>query len=291
MELQKRQLAWEYTLALLGAALFSAALNIFIMPYGLLSANLTGVAQILTKFIMDSGRLPIPPQFNLTGLILGLFNVPLILLSLRHMSRHFLIKTVLASSAITVFISLIPVPAAPVLDSVITSSIIGGILTGCGSGIILRGGGSGGGVDVLGVMLTKKFPRLSVGKISIIVGALVLLYCLLQNDVNLVVYSAIYTVVYSLALDKVHYQTIKTGAMIFSKTQVGNEYITKKLGRGANCWEGASAYTGQKLYISYAVISKDEAVRLRRELRALDPAAFIVFQDGLDVQGNYESHL
>ena len=286
-----KELAWDYTLAIVGSVIFSVGLNLFIMPYGLLSANFTGVAQILDGVIKQHSGLPIPASFSLVGIIISIINIPLILVSYRQMSRQFFIKTILACVAGPVSISLIPIPAQPLLDSIITSCIIGGLITGFGAGVVLRSGGSGGGVDIVGLLITKRNPQFSVGKISIMIGTVVLAYALLQGDLNLVVYSTIYTVVSNLTLDKVHYQTIKTGAMIFSKTEAAQQFINRTFGRGVTCWKGYGAYSKEEMYVCYAVISKAEAVRLRREMRLLDPAAFIVFSDGLDVMGNYESHL
>lgn len=295
MQNNTKKLFTDYFMSVAGAIIFSAALNLFIVPYNLLSANFTGVAQIVRGLIMEYSGLPIPESFNLTGLLLAVIDIPLIILGYRHMDRHFFIKTILASVATTVAISVIPVPAAPLLDSILTSGIIGGIVAGFGVGLTLRSGGSGGGVDIVGILMVKRNPNFSVGQISIVIGAAVLVYALFQYDLNLVVYSGIYTVVYSVTLDKVHYQTIKTGAMVFAMNESQDKqvrrYITETLSRGATCWTATGAYTGEDVYISYSVVSKSEALALRRELQHVDPDIFVVFTDGMDVIGQYESHL
>ena len=51
--------------------------------------------------------------------------------------------------------------------------LIGGIITGVGIGITLRAGGSGGGIDILGVYFAQKFSNFSVGKLAIIINIFV----------------------------------------------------------------------------------------------------------------------
>lgn len=68
------------------------------------------------------------------------------------------------------------------------NGVIGGIVAGSGSWLILRGGSSGGGQDILGLYYTKKFPGFSVGKMSLIVNILVYGICLAMFDIQIVIY-------------------------------------------------------------------------------------------------------
>ena len=52
----------------------------------------------------------------------------------------------------------------------LAACLIGGIITGAGIGITLKAGGSGGGIDILGVYFTKKYKNFSVGKLGIIIN-------------------------------------------------------------------------------------------------------------------------
>ena len=84
-------------------------------------------------------------------------------------------------------------------------------------GLILIAGGSGGGIDVIAMWAEKKLRNASVGKISLYFNVLLYAIMLFLFDVQTVIYSLIFTVVFTLALDRTHYQNINVRVMIFTK--------------------------------------------------------------------------
>ena len=48
------------------------------------------------------------------------------------------------------------VPNTPIIEDVLTSCVVAGVIGGFGIGMVLRSSGSGGGLDILGVYMTKK---------------------------------------------------------------------------------------------------------------------------------------
>ena len=84
----------------------------------------------------------------------------------------------------------------------------------------MRSGGSGGGLDILGVYFTKKFSDFSVGRLSNIINVLVFGVCAILFNVTTAIYSIIYTACMYLVVDKTHYQNINMTAMIFTKEDV-----------------------------------------------------------------------
>lgn len=134
--------------------------------------------------------------------------------------KGFLVKTLIGSVAISIFASIIPIPSTPIVDSVVASVLIAGIITGFGVGLLLVAGGSGGGVDVIGMWAARKFKNASVGKISLYVNVVVYASLLLMFDIEIVIYSLIYMVFFTLMMDRVHYQNITVRLMIFTKQEM-----------------------------------------------------------------------
>lgn len=187
--------------------------------------------------------------------------------------------------------SLIPIPANPPLDNVLTASILGGLIAGYGAGITLRAGGSGGGTDIIGLLCTKRWPGFSVGRLALLISAVVFTYSLIRYDLNIVVYSAIFTVFYAVTIDRTHYQNIKIQVMILTRKLDVARFVTDNLHRGATYWRGTSPYTGEDTYVCMSVLSKYEAGSLRRSIHTLDPAAFIILNERTDVSGNFEQRV
>ena len=107
----------------------------------------------------------------------------------------------------------------------------------------------------------------------------------------MVVYSAVFTFTSSFALDKAHYQNIKMSAFIFTKNPEVSKIITDDIHRGGTRWTGQGVYSHEEMLVFMTVISRYEVNRLKREVHALDPHAFIAFQRVFEVDGYFQQHL
>ena len=167
--------------------------------------------------------------------------------------------------------------------------VVGGIISGAGVGIMLRMGSSGGGTDVVGVLLIKWKRDYSVGKVNLLVNLVLYGACIFLFDIGTVVYSVIYAAVYSVAMDKVHTQNINVEVHVITKadTSALEKKVFEELGRGITKWSALGAYTYERSHVLYIVLSKYEVNRLKTIIREYDPQAFIVVNEGVSVDGNY----
>lgn len=281
---------WMKCLAIVaGGFLYSFGMNYFLLPFGLYSGGGVGVAQIITYFIGNTVNVG---GSNVYGIVYALTNVPLLILAWKGMGRRFLLKTVLGSGSISLFTSIIPIPAAPIVDSCIASVLIAGIITGFGIGMLLVAGGCGGGIDIIGVWAARKFKNASVGKISLIVNALIYACLLLMFDIEVVIYSLIYMVFYTLMLDRTHYQNITVRLMIFTKEEGIDQRILERTGRGVTEWNGVGAYTREGTRIMVCCINKYELSEIIDIIHSIDSNAFVIADEGVYVAaGNFEKRL
>ena len=279
-----------YGMALIGGLFYAIAINLFIVPLGLYSCGLMGIAQLIRSVLLDILHLPLPSGFDIAGLFNFALNIPLFLLAYKSISRRFVVLTLLSVLAQTLGTMFIPIPTAPILNDVLASCLVGGVIGGYGIGMTLRGGGSGGGLDILGVYLLQK-KGISVGSVSIAINAAVFICCALLFDVSTALYSILFTVVFSLVLDKWHYQNINMSVMIFTKNVELQKIIMTELRRGVTYWDGAGAYTDAKTRILMCVINKYEAFEIRKIIAQHDPNAFVIFNEGNSVAGNFEKRI
>ena len=175
----------------------------------------------------------------------------------------------------------------------LTASIIGGIFGGTGIGIALQSGGSSGGLDIVGMIFTKRFKGFSVGKVSLSVNAIIYIICAVLFGLPTAVYSIIYSAVNMLMVDRTHAQNINTEVVIFTKKKPLEiiDYIVNEYHRDATWWEAKGGYTEENTYMVIVVLSKYECAHLKRELKEVDEHAFVVVKDGMSVVGKYEKHL
>lgn len=280
----------DYVYVIIGGFLFALGVNIFIVPLNLYSGGVIGIAQIIRTCLSTYAHIDFG-QFDIAGIINLLMNVPLFILAYRSISRRFFVKTVLCVIVQTVAFSLVMIPATPIIDDVLAACLIGGLVCGFGVGLALRAGGSAGGLDILGVYFTQKFSDFSVGRLSIIVNIFVFGVCAILFNVATAIYSIIYLAAMYLVVDKTHYQNINMTAMIFTKNDEVQEKIMKDMGRGVTYWQGAGAYTKSETHILVTVISKYEEAQIKKIIYNIDPNAFVIFNEGMSISGNFEKRL
>ena len=271
-----------------GSMLYALGMNLFLTPLHLFSGGGVGLAQLLTllleKFIQVEG-------LNLYGIVYMVINIPLLFLAFFSIGKKFFIKTLIGSGAISLFLTLIPTMPVPIVDDYLTAVLIGGIAAGAGVGMILMAGGSGGGVDVVAVWAAKRYKGASVGSISLYFNVLLYAVMLFMFDAEIVIYSLIYTVIFTLILDKTHYQNINVRVMIFTKKDGIDKKINEQTGRGVTKWEGCGAYTKEETQILVSCISKYEVNDMMDIIQSIDSQAFVIVDENVIVNGNFEKRL
>lgn len=284
---QLRQDVSDYLLGIAGGLIYAATINLVVLPHGLYIGNLTGIARILQELL----HLIFPNMKDLTGLFLLGLNLPLMIISFKSINRKFFFKTVVIVATMTLALQFIPVKAIiPGLDDLLTISLLGGILSGFGAGLALQSGGSAGGTDILGVFVALKNKNFSVGRVNLMISLAVYVYALFKYPPVILVYSVIFTLIYTMIVDRVHLQNVKVSLMIVTHNRDVLSYITTQIGRGATYWDGAGAYSHQPLLVVNTVVSKYEVTVLRRGVMELDPQAFLIENPEVNVSGFFPSH-
>ncbi len=279
----------HFTLAASGMLLFSIGMNVFIQPLKFYSGGVIGIAQIIRSFLI-SIHVPLP-NFDVSGLIYYLINVPLLVLAWRKLGRFFFVRTIIMTSILTLFLTIVPIPADAIIHDSLTSALVGGVACGIGTGLCLYAGYSAGGLDILGLYFIQKYPGFSIGKIALLINLFVFSILALTQNLETVIYSFLFNAVLSVAIDKVHAQNINVWVVIITKKEGIDQVIMKELGRGVTNWEGSGAYTGDSSHIHTTMINKVEIPIIKRMVLAIDPKAFIISTEGSQVVGNFQKRL
>ena len=272
--------------SIVGAFLYAAGINLFVVPTGLYTGGVMGICQVIRTVLSRFFGLQFD-TFDIAGVIYYAVNLPIFIVAFRRMGRKFFTKTVITVTAMTVFLSLIP--TVTIVSDRMAACVVGGIIAGAGTGITLRMGASGGGMDVIGVVLTKWKQDFSVGRVNLFVNLALYAACLFLFDIEVVVFCIIYSSVYSIAMDRVHTQNINVEATVITKADTAalEKEVFEELGRGITKWSALGAYTYERSHVLYIMLSKYEVHRLRTIIFKYDPSAFIVFNEGVTVSGHF----
>lgn len=287
MELNRKTLN-RVGMIVLGNLSYAMGVNLMINPIHLYSGGFTGIAQLIRTFLISFLHVPQIGNLDYMGIIYFLLNVPFFLMAYKVMGRKFCITTLISIAMASAFLAIIPVPATPIVDDRILASMVGGIGSGFGAGLVLRAGSSQGGQDLIGVCLAKTHPDFKVGAIGIIISVCIYTICLFMYDVQTVFYSIIFAVMTGIFIDKVHTQNIKIECMIFTKKEGLDKAILEDLNRGVTIWNGLGGYTGDDTHVLVTVISKYEETHLREIIAEVDPDAFMIITDNARVAGYFQ---
>lgn len=275
---------------LIGAFIYSAGINLFVVPANLYTSGLLGICQVIRTVLVEYLHLPFQ-NFDIAGIIYYVINIPIMVLAMVKLGKKFLLKTMIALTASTVFLAVIPI--TPIVQDRMTACVVGGIITGGGLGIALRMGCTLGGIDVVGILITRWKQNFSVGKMNLLLNSFLYAVCLFLFNIEVVIYSLVFAAIYAVAIDKVHVQNINVEAKIITKidTEILEKAVFEELNRGITKWTSLGAYTQEESHVLYVLLSKYEVGRLKAIIRKYDANAFVVINEGVVVDGNYIKRL
>lgn len=262
---------FEYVLITIGCICIALAINIFLAPNTIAPGGLSGFAVILNK---------------LTGLSVGItllvMNIPLFFIGIMVLGKSFGVKTaygtLVLSFFIEMFLRIIP-QGYLVTNDLLLASIYGGILTGIGIGIVFRVGATTGGTDLIGAILNKFIPGLSIAKLMMIFdGMVVILAGIVDKNIETALYSAIalYIIVRVADFMVEGLGYAKAFFIISKETEKIGQEIMHTLGRGVTALEGRGMYTNSKKEVMLVVVNRGQEVRLKNIVKEIDNDAFVM---------------
>lgn len=273
----------------IGVILFAFSINFFIEPSHLYSGGVLGLSQLLNNLCDHIFGI----TNNLTGIIYFTINIPLFILAYHKISKSFCARTVYTIIVQTIALLLIPIPKEMVVDELITNVLIGGTLVGIGCALILSSTGSTGGTDIVGIVLSNKYPKFSVGRNAMIFNTCIFGISGIVYGLSTMIYSIMYSVVENISLDKLHEQNISSSAMIFSKNKPDEilKFIKNDLNRGATWWKATGEYKNTDTYIVYVALSRYELHKLEKYIKVTKQNVFITKNDFVGVFGEFDKRL
>jgi uncharacterized membrane-anchored protein YitT (DUF2179 family) len=265
---------WNLLLISAGSVLCAVAVKGILVPKQFLAGGVTGLA-LLGHYVFPS--LPI-------GFIYFLLNIPLFVIGWMFVGRRFFWYSLVGMIIFSIVIFW-PYPVFPVEDMIL-NALAAGIITGIGSGIILKSLGSAGGLDILSIILFKRFS-IRPGTTVMAFHAILLLVALFRLPMERVLYTLIYFFInaYFVNLVVIGLSQRKAIMIISSRWKEISQQIMEKLQRGVTIVQGEGGYSRQQLHILYSVITLTELSRFKEIVGKIDPNAFVVVTETLEVMG------
>ncbi len=258
----------------LGCLIGGAAYPLFLVPNNIAPGGLTGIATIFNYL----WGWPV-------GVTSMLLNLPLFLIGYKAMGRVFVFRSFVATMLFSAFIDLLQLP--PLTDDVLLGSVYGALVLGVGLGLIMRGGATTGGSDMVARMVHQKFPVVTVGAFLFLVDCAVILCAAFTMSARAALYALICIFVNAKAVDLVlaGFGSAKACFMITNQAESISRRILKELDRGATVLTATGAYSGEGRTVLISVVSSREVIPLKKIVRQEDEKAFMFITDTHETLG------
>lgn len=265
---------------ILGSIIYVFAINMFIVPAGLYTGGVTGIAQLIILFVQQMTGYEIS-----LGALTFIMNLPLLVLAWTSISRRFAILSIIVVVLQTFLLELIPL--GNFSDDILLNGVFGGLLIGVGVGMILKVGGSSGGMDIVSQYISMKYNG-SVGTYSFAINVVIVLIAGFTQSWEIALYTIISIYITSVLIDKIH--TIHKNLTLYIVTTKEDEMcqaIHEHLYRGITVLEGRGAYTKHSKSVLMIVLSSYEVYETLEVIKEVDEQAFTNVVSSEMVQGNY----
>ncbi|MCL2603667.1 MAG: YitT family protein [Defluviitaleaceae bacterium] len=277
----RKQQVRDYLLIIAGTYLMAFSIVSFWQPHYLVTGGVSGLAIIVEDYTYGMG-FPIP--LWATNLAL---NIPLFLLGFKTMGKKFFIRSLFTMLLFSMAMqNLTYLPAIP--GDILLGSLFGGVFSGIGVALIVRGMSSTGGTVLLAAILHNKlFKHVSIGKLIFACDFLVIIVGLIAFGPERAMYAVIGVFAAAKVTDAVleGFNFAKAAYIISDESEAIAAEIFKQLDRGATKISAQGMYTGEPRGMLMCVISARELVQLKQLVYAQDKSAFMIVAEVREVLG------
>lgn len=268
------------SIMLIGNLLIVLAINMFITPANLYTGGLTGIAQLIIEFLSTGLGIELS-----LGTLVFVFNIPILYLAWRSIGKRFAVLSMVAVVIQSVMLEMVPI--GQFSEDILLNAVFGGVLVGAGIGMILKIGGSTGGMDIIFQYISMKYDG-SFGKYSFSINAIIILIAGLTQSWETALYTIICIYITSVVVDRIHtiHQNL-TLYIVTTKEEEMIETILKHLYRGITVLEGRGAYTKNNKSVLMLVLSSYELYEVLAIIKSVDEHSFTNVVRSEMIQGNF----
>ena len=268
----------EYTVLTLATCVLNLGIYVFKFPNNFSFGGVSGLAVVLGSAfgVSTSGC-------NLV------INMVLILLGFAFLGRKFGIKTVYVSVLSSVGLSLMerffPM-SVPMTDQPMLELIFAILLPAVASAVLFNMDASGGGTDIL-AMILRKYSSVDIGIGLFVVDLAVTVSAFFVFGVETGLYSCCGLMAKSLVIDGVieNINLCKFFTIITDTPELICDFIQIELNRSATITPAEGAYTGKKKFVVLTVVNRHQAVLLRNFIKKESPKSFLMITNSSEIIG------
>ena len=261
---------------ILGSAIMGFGIASFLLPNQLSSGGFAGIATI-TYYLL---KIPV-------GAMIFVLNIPLFLFAGYRLGKEFLIKAIVGTISLSLFIDIFDKYPSITTDRFL-ACIYGGVLIGLGTAIILKVNSSTGGTELIGNIIKTYNPHISMSRnLMIIDMVIIVLNILFFREIEIGLYSVIAIYLYGKMIDIVFEGVYYTKLLfiISDKNQEISNKIGQEVKRGVTGLYGKGMYSNKDKLILICAASRSDISKIKNIAKDIDERCFIVVANAREVLG------
>lgn len=273
-----RKIFWEYLMLTAATLILVIGVYLFKFPNHFSFGGVTGIAIVL------SAAMPATPG-NITFII----NMLLLLLGFLFLGKDAGWKTVYVSVLTSVGLSaaeiLFPM-SHPLTNEPVLELIFAIVLPAFSAAIFFNMGASGGGTDIV-AMILKKYTKLNIGTALFFVDMGIVIAACFVFDAQTGLCSLCGLLAKSLVVDGVieNINLCKYFTIICDNPEPICDFIMQKLNRSATVYHAEGAYGHKDKTVIITIMKRSQAVELRNFIRETQPGTFIAITNSSEIIG------
>ncbi|MBQ0129320.1 MAG: YitT family protein [bacterium] len=289
----KQQLV-AYFYLVLGSLIFAVGDVMFVNPYLLAPGGTYGLANVLNTVW--------PWKISYYAICM---DIPLLLIGTWILGPKFGAKTVISTILIFAFTWLLetfwgyrpvihdgllnePVKGLAFVPDYFLNTLVAGLVYGVAIGLVFKSGATSGGSDIISMIL-HKYTKVSLGTLVLIVDSCITLTSFIAfRQLRLPIYSILLIVIESKVIDLVveGVKSYKTAFIVTDEIDAVRNFIIEDLDRSGTVFAGSGLYQGAERKMIYVTLNRSDLVKLKANLRYLDPNAFVNVIESSEIMGN-----
>ncbi|MBN1930229.1 MAG: YitT family protein [Desulfobacterales bacterium] len=266
---------WNIILITIGSVLFSLGVKSIVVHHNFITGGIYGTGLLI--YYKTNALTP--------GMWFLLLNLPLFIIGWFFVSKRFFFYSIYSVVLVTVSSELINFNFN--ISQQLYAAIAGGIICGTGTGIVLRSLGSGGGLDIIGVILNQKF-NIGIGKFYLLFNFILFIFVVSYFGIDIFIASIILVFISSTSLEYVLalFNQRKIIYVISDKNEEIANILIQDLNQGATFIKARGAYTGKNKYILMAITNNIQLKRVEEAVFKVDSHALFIVENSFNVIGS-----
>lgn len=284
--MERRKIQWgsifsikPITLTILGVFFAAIALKGFLIPNHFLDGGVTGISILLTDIIGIH-----------ISFLLVVFNIPFVLIGYKKIGKTFGVHAGFAVVLMAVMLFFIDLPV--VTNDKVLIAVFGGFLIGLGIGLVIRAGGVIDGLEVI-ASYTHKKSSFSTGEIILVFNSIIILAVAYEYGIETGMYSIL---TYYAAMKTSNYvvdgfEAYTAINIISAEQEAIKSILVNDLGKGITVYKGERGHLPgsfnkyHQADIIKTIVSRLEIYRIKKEIKQVDPKAFLFVENIKEVSG------